>query len=171
MKDVLSTREAARVLGVSETQALTEYRGSAGRGRQVVRNTVKAGGRWYWPTEEVRAFLHRRQEEITKALHRLSVAAGTSWADEKVMAKSPSLDPVAASVKWISAKPIVQDGDWRMCCFPEYSGTFLVTLKGKPNYVICDEFDVDDEFWPWDIATEDDLLAWAELPAAFEEAE
>lgn len=121
MKDVLSTREAAVVLGVSEAQALTEYRGSAGRGRQVVRNTVKVGGKWYWPTEEVRAFLHRRQEEITKALHRLSVAAGTSWADEKVMA-SPSLDAVAPSVKWISAKPIVQDGDWRMCCFPEYSG-------------------------------------------------
>lgn len=44
MKDVLSTREAAVVLGVSEAQALTEYRGSAGRGRQVVRNTVKVGG-------------------------------------------------------------------------------------------------------------------------------
>lgn len=40
MKDVLSTREVAGVLGVSEARALTDYRGSAG-GRPVVRNTVK----------------------------------------------------------------------------------------------------------------------------------
>lgn len=170
MKDVLSTREVAGVLGVSEARALTDYRGSAG-GRPVVRNTVKVGAKWYWPTEEVRAFLHRRQEETTKALHRLSVAAGTSWADEKVMAETPDLTAVTTPVKWVSVGPIFTDEDGRKCyCFPEFSGTYLVTRKGKPNYVEVDEYDECDDTWPWENSEEDDLLAWAELPAAFEEA-
>ena len=68
-------------------------------------------------------------------------------------------------------KTVPTGGDWRENQdFPERSGTYLVTLKGNPNYVVLDEFDEHNDFWPWAMAKEDDLLAWAELPLAFVEA-
>lgn len=73
------------------------------------------------------------------------------------------------TVRWIPVKPTGED--WRENdSFPKESGRYLVTVKGKPNYIIVDEFDEHDNFWPWYLTGEKDLLAWAEPPAAFEEA-
>ena len=72
------------------------------------------------------------------------------------------------TVQWIPVKPTGKD--WRENdSVPKESRGYLVTLKGKPNYVIRDEFNEHNDFWPWAMAKEDDLLAWAELPAAFRE--
>ncbi len=163
MKEFLSTREVALVLGVSAARASKEYRGNKG-----IWYTKKDGRDWKWPTKEVRRYLLARQEQAARAMQRLDLIADPEITLAEVLRE---LEKQAANVpvRWNPVKPTGKD--WRENDgFPKKSGGYLVTLKGKPNYVIRDEFNEYNDFWPWATAIEDDLLAWAELPAAFEEA-
>lgn len=163
MKDVLSTREVARILGVSEAQARKDYRGNKGVWY------VKNGNRdLQWPTLEVQRYLFRQMERLHLAMYRLDSFSESDQDDPWKKVKNLTAETRAG---WVYVKAVSTGGDWRENQdFPERSGTYLVTLKGNPNYVVLDEFDEHNDFWPWNMAKEDDLLAWAELPLAFVEA-